>query len=67
MIHARERKPLTAARIERALVLVARMALEWGDEFDFSPMMDVLSAELKKVKDNDQFAKARAILKDYAA
>jgi len=55
-------KPLTAARIERAIAVVARMALQWGDEFDFGPMMDVLAAELKKAEDNDQFAKARAIL-----
>jgi hypothetical protein len=59
--------PLTPARIERALVLVARMALLWGEEFDFGPMMDVLTAELKKAKANDQFAKARLILKTYAA
>jgi hypothetical protein len=30
-------------------------------------MMDVLTAELKKAKANDQFAKARLILKTYAA
>jgi hypothetical protein len=43
------------------------MALLWSDDFDFGPMMDVLAAELKKAKDNDQFAKARAILDRYAA
>jgi len=67
MDHSPPRTALTAARIERALVIVARMALLWGDDFDFGPMMDVLAAELKKAKDNDQFAKARAILDSYTA
>lgn len=67
MDHSLQRKPLTAARIERALVVVARMALQWGDDFDFGPMLDVLAAELKKTQDHDQFAKARAILDSYAA
>lgn len=58
-------KPLTPERLEKALVMVAHMALSWGNEFDFGPTLDVLKAELKKARANDQFAKARAILKSY--
>jgi len=58
---------LTAERLERALVIAAKVALLIGGEFDCGPMLDVLERALDNVKANNQFDKAKAILATYGA
>ncbi len=56
---------LSPERLERALVMAAKIARLLENEFDCGPMLDLLQTELDKSRTNDPGAKARAILARY--
>lgn len=65
MTEGNNNAPLSAERLEKALITAARIALLWGNEFDFGPMLDILEAALQKAREDNQFVKASAILAKY--
>ena len=58
-------EPLTPDRIERALVVLARIVLRHGPQY--APLLERLEKELEAARRNDPAERARRILQTYTA
>jgi hypothetical protein len=66
MMRDDSKKPMTPERLQRCLVELAQWTFLWGDDFDFGPSIDVLAKALEDARKDNQFEKARTILKAYS-